>query len=271
MSLASEISITKGDKKNPPSMGGATTLTTTTSRKRLALRQLISRFLQRYTAAVGNSLHRDRLLKTLQYTLWWYGHLASSKAGNQLSLEICWARYITRGTEWPTSWEAVWNDSWTPFTDPHNPHSRYSRLGKLLGRILAWSMVAYYPAEHLAFARWKVSPSSPLQRLAEKYSAWSCRAWLVYILADIVQASIALTTQPVKPPDDDDPATKQAALARRHKQYVVLTRNLLFLLPAYHWSLPNWDTRPWLKSTTVNLFMWLEAVVSLYQTTLEVK
>jgi hypothetical protein len=44
-----------------------------------------------------------------------------------------------------------------------------------------------------------------------------------------------------------------------------IVRSLLFTLPAIHWSLPKWDTHPWLKESVVNGLMWAEAVVSMYQ------
>ena len=144
-----------------------------TSRRPTTWRRLVARWLQRYTTAMGSSLHRDRLLKTLQYTLWWYARLAlpHAQAAGNLSAELCWARYLTRAVEWPTAWEAVWNDSWTPALGSH----KLASWAQTLGRTLAWSMVAYYPAEHLAFGKWKVSPKANLQsqeRLASMYSEW---------------------------------------------------------------------------------------------------
>lgn len=284
---------------------------------RMAWRHLLARALQRYSTAMGKSLHRDRLLKTLQYTLWWYAHLllssslssshnrarqAAAAAATNLSAEICWARYLTRAVEWPTAWEGLVNDSWAPSwssstsccdnnsndddDDDKAMQGLLPKLGKLLGRLLAASMVIYYPAEHLAFGHWKVW-STTRGRWAEQYSAWSCRAWLVYILTDVVQGYLSLTTQgPLTCQKNDnndandngdnnnDENWEQAKAAQklvRHKQHVVLARNLLFLLPAYHWSLPDWDKRPWLSPPTVNLLMWLEAMLSLYQTSLEVE
>ena len=245
-----------------------------------SIKRLIGRFLERYTRIVGSSLNRDRLLKTAQYTLWWYSLLGASKAAETLCWEVCWARYITRAAEWPTALEGLWNDSWAPVFGGDNNNSNSQRLGKLertLGRLLAASMVVYYPAEHAAYGHWKVLPQSTGQRVAEMYSAWSCRAWLVYILTDIVQGYIALTTptslrqQEDKEEDGDNKEALALQQKRRHKQQVVMLRNVLFLLPAYHWSLPNWDRKPWLKSTTVNSLMWLEAILSLYQTSLEVE
>ena len=251
-------------------------------------KQLVGRTLERYTRIVGDSVHRDRLLKTLQWTMWWYSQMGKSKAAATFYNEVCWARYVSRLTECPTAIEALWNDSWTVdfggggggvgvCNGNSDRDGLFLRaLGRTLGRIMAASMFVFYPAEHAAYGRWRVIPQRHGQRFAEMYSAWSCRAWLLYILTDIVQGYVALTTTPTlsneeeqtKEQDDD---VLQASKRRRHKQQVIMLRNILFLLPAYHWSLPDWDRRPWLKSTTVNLFMWLEAIVSLYQTSLEVE
>ena len=80
-------------------------------------------------------MHRDRLLKVLQYTLSWTA-LSMSMMGmknaaaassssfstlrrivesmEKLSAEICWARYVQRLLEWPSAVEAAWTGSWTP-------------------------------------------------------------------------------------------------------------------------------------------------------------
>ena len=245
----------------------------TVMRRLLQWRRLWGRFLQRYTTAMGSCLHRDRLLKTLQYTLWWYARLAlpyAEHAGN-LSTEICWARYITRAVEWPTAWEAVWNDSWVPslgnVTALSGTKLTPRQIALTLGRLLQWSMAVYYPAEHLAFAKWKITPTGVRghrqeHALAAKYSAWSCRAWLAYIVADLVQTSLALS-------QSSGTENNATAKQKRHKQWVSLGRNVLFFLPAYHWSLPDWDRKPWLSAPTVNFFMLVEAIVSVYQSMLE--
>lgn len=50
-----------------------------------------------------------------------------------------------------------------------------------------------------------------------------------------------------------------------HNEQLQIVRSLLFTLPAINWSLPRWDTHPWLKESVVNGLMWTEAVVSFYQ------
>ena len=128
----------------------------------------------------------------------------------------------------------------------------------------------------MSTAHWKLLPSRPAGRTAEWFSAWSCKAWLAYILTDLVQGYIQLTrVQPLLSKDDDDndnidQQERQIKEKQRHKQWVLLLRNVLFLLPAYHWSRSDWDKRPWLSPRVVNGCMCAEALVSLYQTSLEV-
>lgn len=239
-------------------------------------RRFLQRFLQRYTTAVSTSVHRDRLLKTLQYSLWWYAHLALpyAKAANNLGAELSWARYLTRLAEGPMALQGLLYGTWTPFGDVKDPTSNFSKLGRQLGRILAATMVLYYPTEHVAFGHWKLMHSSTKGRIAEWYSAISCKAWLAYILTDLVQGYISLAQTPLvkeKTDRDDDNDTQQQEQQRQqHKQRVIMARNLLFLLPAYHWSRTDWDKKPFLPATVVNGCMVVEAFLSLYQTSLEV-
>ena len=48
----------------------------------------------------------------------------------------------------------------------------------------AWCMLFYYPLEHTAYAHW-VAPEL-IDADAETFSAWSCRTWVLYVVADIV-------------------------------------------------------------------------------------
>jgi hypothetical protein len=236
---------------------------------------------------VSNSANQDKLLKTIQYSLWMLSRFYYTNSKNatardalsKLSGEVSWARYVTRLLGLPQALEGVQSGgSWVS--------------SKSLGKVMAWSMVFYYPLEALAFLKWKApqwisigappSPSSPSfgskssnNRLAEQASAWSCRFWLAYIVADIVRSALAL--QPEKnirissslDNDDNELTAADAAAAATPStittERLQLVRNALFVVPAIHWSLPNWDTQPLLSETTCNSLMWLEALVCMYQ------
>ena len=70
---------------------------------------------------------------------------------------------------------------------------------------------------------------------------------------------------------DDDADTNEndtelvAGTQQQQNLRLQILRDLLFTLPAIHWSLPNWDTNPWLSEPIVNTLMWLESVVCMYQ------
>jgi len=225
------------------------------------------RFLQSYTVYVGKSLNQDKLIKTLQYSLWmlsrfYYGKddKVARAALAKLCGELSWARYVTRLFGLPTALEGVQSGSWaTP---------------KALGKAMAWSMVFYYPLENLAYLKFqapqwiqaprfgaRVDDGKP-DRLAVRASAWSCRFWLAYTVLDIVRSTLALQPNLVS---KDTAALAPIPSDTRRNERLQIIRNALFVMPAIHWSLPNWDTQPLLSETVCNTLLWLEAVVCMYQ------
>jgi hypothetical protein len=175
---------------------------------------------------------------------------------------------------------------------------------KRLGRFLAWTMIGYFPFEHAAYLQWKApnlrwdvgrgrrrmitgrSNSSqddichvdkPLKNYGSLFSAWSCRFWLAFIVGDIIKACKALRRiqrlerqkdqiQLEKTDDDTDilPSSDELISVAQKQKYAIV-RNLLFTLPAIGWSLPKWDTEPWLSDETMFGLCWLEALVGFYQ------
>ena len=75
------------------------------------------------------------------------------------------ARFINRVMAWPATLESV-------FHYANNPDN--SSLG-VLGQVMTWSMVAYYPLEH----GWLLSTFKPqmVNIDGNKWSLWSCRFW----------------------------------------------------------------------------------------------
>eukprot|EP00934_Nitzschia_sp_Nitz4_P008333 Nitzschia sp. Nitz4//scaffold444_size6782//5290//6042//NITZ4_009170-RA/size6782-processed-gene-0.0-mRNA-1//1//CDS//3329552049//8323//frame0 len=223
--------------------------TNTVVQKKKSKASRILLILRAYTKYAGSSFYQDKLIKVVQYTLWFisrfYVGTSTEKGLMQLSGDLSWARYVTRLFELPAAVEAVQSGSWCP-------------QNKTLGRAMALSMIAYYPLEYLSFFKWRapywVAPSFQSEhRLAERASAWSCRFWTIFIAMDIVKSLVAL--HPADVPASD-----------KKRERLQLLRSALFALPAIHWSLPNWDRQPWLSDTTCNGLMWLETLVGLYQT-----
>lgn len=205
------------------------------------------KLLQVYSSYVSNSYNQDKLIKTIQYSLWmlsrFYGG-SMRDALTKLSGELLWARYATRLVALPTALEGIQSGSWG------SP--------KVLGKAMAWSMLLYYPLEYVAYVKWKApqlgasNPKTP-HRLAERASAWSCRCWVAYIVLDIVRSTLAL--RPNLSPSSDT----------QRNERLQIVRNALFFFPAVSWSLPNWDTQAWLSDMTFNSLMWLESLVCMYQ------
>jgi hypothetical protein len=227
----------------------------------------LDRFLVHYNKFIASGANQDKGLKLLQWTLWLFSRIYPSKKESlqKSSLDISFARYILRFYGFPSTMEAVRNGTWE---DPQ------SYLGRLLGKLMAWSMLGYYPLEHVAYVRWtspKLLPYSSLN--ANRLSAYSCRFWLLYLLAELAQGTIRLrrmynsrkelkAAAASEKDDDNKLATLEDSIRNQQLQ---MARSALFTFPCIHWALPKWDTDPWLSEDTCNGLMWIEAVVSMYQ------
>lgn len=241
-------------------------------------------FLKGYTSFMDKGINQDRGLKLMQYTLWMVALYYKDRVVIRDSLkklynDLSFARYALRLFGLPTAIEASKTNSWSASSETRKG------IHKFLGQILAWSMVGYYPLEHGAYLQWQTpklffQKTKPPPRLAEKLSAWSCRCWLVYIVAEISQCWLKLREESYLlrrnwkktiESEDEEGDEKSAKLVVHRDMAAIrnlklqILRNLLFTLPAIHWSLPHWDTNPWLPEPLVNSLMWLEAVVCMYQ------
>lgn len=242
-------------KKEDESGGGSASFTKQNSKEeegesvsaiptQLKITGRIDKFLQSYVQFTSSTFKQDKLLKIVQYSLWMLSRFYRNTTREsllKLSFEISWARYVTRLLGLPAAIEACRSGSWAN--------------NKTLGKAMAWTMVAYYPLEHLAYLKWQtpkwITPGEKNNRLASKASAWSCRFWFAYIALDVVRSCVALKNAP----------------ETRQSERLQLLRNLFFSLPAFHWSLPKWDTDPLLSEETANGLMWLESIVCMYQAT----
>ena len=280
----SQVEVLVEEPSSPPQGNSIMASTVTSSPKKQASKatELIAKILDQYGSYVSNSWNQDKLLKILHYSLWmlsrFYVKSPQSQQGlSFLSGEILWARYVTRLLGWPTALQGILPTS----TNDNGEVDKFRRLGKAM----AWSMVFYYPLEALAYMKWKtpqmVAVPSYLgsdHRLAERASAWSCRAWVAYIVLDMVRSVQVLSTSPAKQgggQEDDcteteeDPSSLSTVTPQqRTAERLQILRNALYLAPAVHWSLPNWDTQPWLSDTTCKTLLWFEAVACMVQSIL---
>jgi hypothetical protein len=258
--------------------------------------------LHKYLAFINSPSRREAIMKLVQYTLWMLSRYHYTKNTRQqqhktsamgeslavLSGEISWARYLLRFFGLPASLEGIDSGSWAADS-------------KLLGKAMAWTMVGYFPLEHIAYLYWKapkvqwmpsVSPWGMWRRgsigdaenvcpapsdIAAKASAWSCRFWFAYIVLDIARSMIVLKREKAEIDEkkkaigqkdgngnvDGSDQEEQNAVVRYERLHIL--RNALYVLPAIHWSLPNWATDPWLPDDVVYGLCWVESVVGIYQ------
>jgi len=289
-----------------------------------AYRKLLKSILSSYVQFIQTPSRQDSILKTVQYSLWllstFYRGSGSkhklphrvAESLTKLQGEISWARYLLRFFGLPAAINDVdLKSSWATGNNSNR-----------LGRVMSWTMIAYYPLENLAYLLWKapgirwlpiVSPVSiqnpdgaascrtpektritsayhySSAQLASKTSAWSCRFWLTWIVLDIVRCTLALrkiqeiseisgTVKPASAVNDvlqqTESVEKVEPLQQKdgyketttvRTEHMRILRNILYVLPAINWSLPDWDTQPWLSGDLVNGLCWLESMVGLYQ------
>jgi hypothetical protein len=239
-------------------------------------------------------------------------YLALSRWVLKLYGEVSMARYVTRLLGFPHAVEAVVNSSWTASsttstTVTSDKQNMLNTVYSAIGKVLSWSMVGYHPTELAAYVLWMKPAASALvapsvsaatterhRRDCERRRSWfpqfstwpaetwsyvSCRFWLAYVVAELLQCVVqgyelrsllqdGPTTKEMEILEDTNGEghTTKAQLQRR-LDHVTLQglRNVLFLVPCLQWSLPHWDTRPWLPVSTINTLMWLESIVCLYQ------
>lgn len=241
----------------------------------------LDRLLKQYCHWSNSSLLTDRGLKVFQWTLWLLSYYSNRKKTSRknivgpslrkLYLDVSNTRYMLRLYGFPTALDGIRTGSFSA-GKWENP------LIYRLGKFMAWNMLFYYPFEHAAFFTWMM-PNLLKHRIdAGKASARSCRFWLLFILSDWISAvlknqelkrckqklmlSSKQNNENDKNCDYNELREMDNTIAMNRLQ---MLRCALFTVPAFQWSLPNWDTDPWLPESIINSMMWGESIVSLYQ------
>ena len=148
-------------------------------------------WLQFYCQFISSPSHQDKILKFLQYTLYMIGQVVvvvhSSRPSppnhpptvapwlEQLYQELTWTRYVLRILQFPVAIDAALHQSWTLSAIPNvsssdggsdsssgcstgshksNTVAKRQQIYNVLGRILTYSMVLYYPTELMAYLLW---------------------------------------------------------------------------------------------------------------------
>ena len=127
------------------------------------IKDTLKRYLAFYVKYTSTTLGQDNILKLCHYGFIFLGryYFQNKKNNNKngsnhpntsqvlsenmikLGYQICWARYVNRLFGLPMSLEACIDKdkSWAP---------------GIIGQLLSWSMVGYYPFEALAYLKWQI-------------------------------------------------------------------------------------------------------------------
>ena len=208
----------------------------------------IDRFLSLYCKWASSSLLTERGIKMLQWTMWLISQLTKDKyktlspSVRKIYSDLSMMRYVLRLYGMPTAIEAIRSGSW-------GAGSWKDTRIKQLGNVMAWSMAVYYPLEHVAWAQWTMPKLIPTKVDGNKLSAWSCRFWMVYILAEMASAvlknrelesQLRCIDKDVKGPNDEAlyVIESQATIAKSIKMNKLqIVRDILFTGPCITWAL----------------------------------
>jgi len=256
----------------------------------------LNNFLVKFTTFGSNSYTMDYGLKFIQYFLWSLSRLTKKHNKNNLVLrfvhlmlsisqggsfrrnsskiqytdispelktiynKIFMARYFMRLYGFPMALEAILNRSWSSGWKDERIHK--------FGDIMAWSMLFYYPLEHFALMKWSAPKIFPNIN-ATRYSALSCRFWLIYVLTDLVSSFYKIKELKHKQKKEkiDTQEHEESILLQKNikHQYMQMVRNIFYVLPCYTWSSYEWDTNPPFSEDVVNGCMVAETIVCMYQ------
>lgn len=249
-----------------PGSGQQTSKTSSSKEQSLVVKRKLSSdiFLVHYNRFISSSANQDKGMKLLQWTLWLFSRIYPTRkaALNKTAGDISFARYILRFYGLPSTLEAISNRSWED--------KKSGTLGGITGKLMAFAMLAYYPLEHVAYVQWTSPELLQLSNGANRYnanklSAYSCRFWLVYLLAEMAQSVMRLRRLYREEEGEKDETALVTLEQSIRNEQLQIARSALFTLPCVHWALPKWDTDPWLSEGACNGMMWLESVVSMYQ------
>jgi len=143
----------------------------------------LDKFLATYGSFSGSTFTADQGIKILQWSSWAISYATQRTKDTNLSPslrklynELSMARYVLRFYGFFQSLEGYRSGSWAggSWDDP--------RIAKIAKYLMAGSMLAYYPLEHLAYAGWQMPKLVKVN--ANKISAISCGFWTAYIVGD---------------------------------------------------------------------------------------
>ena len=218
-----------------------------------------------------SAANQDIAIKVLLWPLFLLGL-------DHLAYQVMYARYVTRFLGFPAALDAALHNSWSASSED----AVFDSIYRWLGKVLAISMVLYYPMEHVAFLLWM----QPVSSSSENATAWSngntwshnsCRCWFIYVIADLTQCLVQLVelnqkrirSRRAKAGDFNNdiyrlqPTLNQSVIDRM----LQLARDIAMLYPSMYWSTSHLTTsvHPLLSSSTVYALMWAEGLLHLHQ------
>jgi len=234
----------------------------------------IDRFLFLYCKWTASSMLTERGIKMLQWTAWLLSQLTKDKykilspSLRKLYSDLSIMRYVLRLNLLPTAIQAIRSGSWPGGT------WKDKRIHQL-GNVMAWSMAAYYPLEHIAWAKWSMPKLMPKVD-GNKLSAWSCRFWMVYIIAEMTCSvlknrelgeELRSIDNNMRESDDSEAVSAESQEIGKSMRMnrLQIIRDLLFTAPCVNWSLNNWATNPWLSENWCNGLSFAEALTCMHQ------
>ena len=272
---------------------------TTTTITQSSSSSKLDRFFAKYYKFTNSSVFTERGIKLVQWMVWLLSKLTKdnqrfskhlSPSLRKLYTDLFMMRYVLRFYGMPAAIDGVRKyGSWAgspPYNNDDHDHATWKdkRIVQL-GNLMAWSMLLYHPCEHLAYGNW-VMPKI-IKVNGNKLSAWSCRFWLIYIVADwlsaflkncelhekkrmLLQMAQSTSLPPSASPsqsslEQNDSTTKEIDNCMQMNRLQMI-RNFFFTPPCLTWALDKWDTDPLLSENVVNGMSLAEALVCFYQT-----
>lgn len=137
------------------------------------------------------------------------------------------ARFVNRIGGLPATLESL-------FSYANDPD--HSFLGKL-GSIMTWSMVGYYPLEHV----WLLSTWKPkfVNIDSDKWSIWSCRFWAVYCVCDVLGTHIRTQNIEKALVKTSDESEKKKMSTQLKYLRIWMTCAICDLIMSLQWSVAN--------------------------------
>ncbi|GMI55839.1 hypothetical protein ScalyP_jg8138 [Parmales sp. scaly parma] len=235
----------------------------------------LKRLLTKLQIFSSNSSTNDQGLKILNYTVSILASFApdlsispnTESILNNLSSTIFMARYVPRFWGFTDALDGLVNGTWAPPADSTEHSPENLKTLTTVASCQALSMCLYHPCELLAWFGWTAKIENRYLN-PDRMSAYSCRAWLVYILLSVYAGGLKMKELQEKRGGGGNGNGKKEGESEEFDAQMKslktrMLRDALYIVPALTWSLPQWATNPLVGKKTVNTLCFVEAMVNL--------